>query len=313
MAPPFHALVGLLVARLFAGEMGVPLGLAWLIGALLPALDYLARIRGIEVFHRLHRGPFHSVLICVPLAAVLGGTLHFAWAGAPVVWLVLAAAGGAALHLVLDCLSSGGAEVLWPVRPTRYSLDLMPPQDPYFLGILAGGLLPGVVSTGAGRWGAAYGILAAALFLLYRSFAYLRMSRLLTTLDIPGETVARRAVFPLPRSPNRWLCVVETEANLHRLWANLLDADLGAGEIETFTLLAPNRYVEAAQTASAAQAFLRQARFPLLRYIHKDAVWEVSWHEMGGARASTRAARNWRAAVEVNDALHVVTERVDLS
>jgi membrane-bound metal-dependent hydrolase YbcI (DUF457 family) len=289
--PVTHALTSLALARV--GQERLPrFGTAMLVVAgVAPDLDYASYLTGPDSFLRFDRTLLHSLLSSFMLAVAIAAAFYFfavsrdpkaydtADADARrltfgVAFLVCAV--GISAHLLLDLASGAGVQLLWPFRVRWFAFDLLREFDiwiPLFL--VAGLLLPmliGLVSEeigerkerGRGRGGA---IGALALILVYtgaRDVLHSRAIEMLESHDYHGRIALAAGAFPSSASPLEWRGIVSTDNTIEEVGVSF-----GLGRQfdpeRSITQYKPDDSpaLEAGQRTTAAQQFLKYARFPL--------------------------------------------------
>lgn len=290
MEPVTHALTSLALAR--AGQRHLPrFGTAIILAAgLAPDLDYASYFGGAGTFLRLHRGALHSLPGAVVVAcAVAGGVCaidmkrrrrasEVADGSRALRFLpALATAGaGVAAHIVLDVASGTGVSLLWPFQARRYAWSLVANLDPWILILLAVGLLiPPLLRMVSeeigertkqvrGRTAAVVVLAILGAYLGARAALHSRAVDLLLASDYQGRAALSGGAFPSSTSPFEWRGVVVTDNTLEEV-----EVPLGAGKgfdaDRSVTHYKPedSRALRAGQAATATQAYLNHARFPL--------------------------------------------------
>jgi len=222
------AAVGEAVAGRQAGK-AAPLWGAFL--GTLPDLDVLANPFLTEAQSLMwHRGPSHSLLfvaILTPLLALLLARLHSSgpswsrWAG--LIGSVLLT------HIGLDCLTTYGTQVFWPVSRTPVIIGTVFIIDPLYTVPLAAGLLVGLRWAPAApyrRWANYVGLALSSAYLLFtlanKAYVNAVFDTALAEQNLPTERV-----FTKPTAFNNllWVAIAEDEEAFHVGYYSLLDPD----------------------------------------------------------------------------------------
>ncbi|HSC77173.1 MAG TPA: metal-dependent hydrolase [Candidatus Acidoferrales bacterium] len=301
MDPLTHTITGWLAAR--AGlDRAAPYATATLlVAANIPELDVLQTLGGSAFYLAHHRTWSHSLVG----AAVLGAGVGLAFwklaqrRGLPAPAKKLAALGvlGAFTHLLLDWMTAGGAQLLWPVHRAWLALDLLPQMDLWLLvALVLGVALPslfrliteeiGARSTRGGiRAGAWVALAALVVLTMGRAILHTEATAQLEARLYEGRTPLRIGAFPMPLNPFRWVGVVETESTSEVVTLTLLGR---AEESEqTFYKPAASPVADAALATDEARIFLAWARFPHATVTPRvDHGWRV---ELRDLRAGTEA------------------------
>lgn len=206
MDPFTHALVGMGIGAL-SGQVLNPnntLYCAVVMGAVIPDIDIITKLKGDLTFIRHHRGISHSVggflFFSAITAAVVyidfGGNIlhHFLWALA-----------GAFSHGLLDFLNSYGAQIFWPFSKKRCAGNLLMFFDPFFLLLF----LPVLFTYQAPRTAAVIALFISFLYLLLRWKMRLDVERfLLEKYNLKPEK-DRIAVMPALKGVICWDFLIE--------------------------------------------------------------------------------------------------------
>lgn len=243
-------------------------------------LDHLSSLFGPSAFFAAHRTITHSLVGAFLIAVLIAGIYilfghRFAAKLTSGPTIILAAFLAAVLHVALDVCQSEGVALLWPLRDTRYSLDWIARIDPWILVILlAGILLPALfrliteeigaqAKSPRGRVGARLALAVLVAYLGARMILHSNAVGVLLARTYHGQLARRAAAFPEAASPFSWHGLVETESALHQVPVNVgpgANFDPEAGS--TLFKPEPSPWLDAARASSAAQRFLRFARFP---------------------------------------------------
>ena len=302
MDPLTHTITGWLVAR--AGlERAAPYATpTLLVAANIPAVDIVQALGGGTFYLAHYRTWSHSLIGAAVLGAAVGlafwklaTRLRQGSGGQGVAPSRLMALGivGAMTHLLLDWMTAGGAQLLWPFHGARYALDWFPQMDLWlFVALVLGVALPGLFrliteeigarSTRGGMLAGAWLALAALMVLAAgRGVLHSEAAAKLEARLYKGRTPLRLGAFPTPLNPFGWIGVVETEGTHELVNVTLL----GRGDETEETLYKPagSPAADRALDTDEAHAFLGWARFPAATMTPRvDHGWGVELRDLRG-------------------------------
>ena len=276
MDPVTHGLASLALQRGFFPRASWRAVLAIVVAGSIADLDCFSANFGPSAYLHWHRTATHSIAFAIAVALVaflfsqfIPARKRMSWAGFS--WIATAAL----LHLLMDLLQADTVQPLWPFSTRRFSLDILPPVDPWLLVILAAAILfPELIrlvsdEIGArtkrprGRNGAIAGLVLVLVYSGVRALFHANAAASLEARTITGEMPRRFAAFPDSASPFLWHCVVETESALHILTLRSMGGEVSyATGITTLRKPEPSLFLIAAQSSPAAIEFLKAARFP---------------------------------------------------
>jgi membrane-bound metal-dependent hydrolase YbcI (DUF457 family) len=281
MEPVTHALTSLALARSGFDKttrLATPI---LVVSSLAADLDLASYAGGAGAFLRTHRALGHSLvgssILAVFVAAAFcfftrrseKGSLEFRR-------VLLLCALGAAVHLLLDLLTSDGAQLFWPFHKQRYAWDFVAEVDPWILVLLASGLLvPALLRLVSeeigerkkGRGPQRGAIVALALLALYlggRGVLHAEAVNLLLSREYHGAVPLGAGAYPSPSSVVTWRGVVATSDTFE-----VVDVPLGPGgyfdpdHSRTYYKPEASPVLEAARRTRTAQELVVLADFPL--------------------------------------------------
>ncbi|WP_192930101.1 metal-dependent hydrolase [Alkaliphilus pronyensis] len=131
MDPLSHALIGLSLHGLSQGpSLSNPATIGVIIGAIVPDLDIIARLKGDYVYLKHHRVETHSIPGIIGLSLITTYLLSFLYTSFAFkevfIWTMI----GALSHMFFDLLNSYGVAILYPFNRRMYSLNLIMIYDP---------------------------------------------------------------------------------------------------------------------------------------------------------------------------------------
>ena len=334
MEPVMHALTSLALARV--GQRSLPrFGTAMLVVAgVAPDLDYASYLGGASSFLRYDRTLLHSLLSSFVLAIVLAAGFYFValhrdgkTSGlkvlpAPKLTLgaaFLVCAIGIAAHLLLDVMSGVGVRLLWPFRARWFAFDLLREFDIWILVFVVVGLLVpmliALVSEEIGERkkpsGGGSAIAALVVVLAYigaRGILHSRAVDLLESHDYHGRVALAVGAFPDSTSPLEWRGVVSTDNTIEELGVSF---GVG-GEFDpehSVTQYKPDDspVLEAGEQTTAAQRFLKYARFPIASVVRTGNGYRF---ELRDARFATDDASPWNILmrVRIGEDMHILEQ-----
>lgn len=102
------------------------------LGSILPDIDNISRLWGIEAYIVHHRGITHSIpfALCISLAVALLSAKFLGLASFSIVFLAMFLA--VIFHIYMDLITSYGTQVFLPFTNTRFSLDWVFIVDPIY-------------------------------------------------------------------------------------------------------------------------------------------------------------------------------------
>lgn len=197
----------------------------------LPDLDVLANPLLTEAQALLfHRGPSHSLFVAILLAPVMGLGLAKIHDDGPS-WRRWAGMVGAVLltHIGLDCLTSYGTQVFWPLSRTPVIFGTIFIIDPLYTVPLAAGLLAALrwpPSARARRLANYAGLTLSSLYLLATGMAKLHAQEVFeSSLRSQNHPAERIFTKPMPFNSLLWMAISERENGFYVGYYSLLDDD----------------------------------------------------------------------------------------
>ncbi|KZD07293.1 metal-dependent hydrolase [Oceanibaculum pacificum] len=195
----------------------------------LPDLDvFLASADPIQAFVT-HRGFSHSVFVHTLVAPLIGEALlrldkrlrDARWLTWLTVWLTLVT------HALLDCFTTYGTRILWPLDVPPVSWSSIFIIDPlYTLPLLALTL----VALFRGRWGPGIGkaaIVALSLSTLYLGWSVaareIAEAKVRSALAAAGQPVERLTMIPMPFNTVLWRGLAMTEDGYVNVYRSIFD------------------------------------------------------------------------------------------
>jgi inner membrane protein len=218
MDPVTHTLAGITLSNLTAKRTSF----FWLlvISSVLPDIDYVTRMWGLDIFLRYHRGITHGILALIAGPLFISAIFRIIYGSGFLSYLTLSLI-GYGIHLIMDLTNQYGTRILSPFDWDQYSLGLTFIIDPY----VSLALLAAVITTRLFRMKRFAISLVAILFIV----GYVGSKAVLKTSAayFLKERVEHKQVHlaPLPNDFLRWWYVAE---NLDDIQIGLVD--LSAGE-----------------------------------------------------------------------------------
>jgi inner membrane protein len=330
MEPITHALTAVALSHTGlnkATRLATPMLLA---ASLAPELDALSVFAGAPAYFAANRTVTHSVAGALVLAAAVAaafwavGRKH---ATAPVRFIPALAvcAAGAMFHLLLDCTTSYGTQLLWPFWRKWAAWGLADEVDPWILiALVAGLLLPGlfrlvteeigVRPAGRGRQRAA--VVVLTLMALYFGARFVMQQQATATLAsrmYHGASPRAAGAFPAGVTPLAWRGIVATESTFEEVVVPLgPGAFFDPDRSRTHFKPEPSPVFDAAQATETVKRFALFARFPAARGERLAQGYRVTVRDLrfpeerGGER---KLGRSVIAVVELTDNAQVTGER----
>jgi inner membrane protein len=133
-----HGLIGIAVAGLSGHPASIhdPVYMASVLGAQAPDFDIIVQLYGNFSYIRQHRAFSHSIPGLVMWSMLISAGLSFLFSFIHWVKLFAWAFAGGLSHIIVDCLNTHGAAVLWPFCRKRKSLRLLNVFDPVLISLL---------------------------------------------------------------------------------------------------------------------------------------------------------------------------------
>jgi inner membrane protein len=197
----------------------------------LPDLDVLANPFLTEAQAlAFHRGPSHSLLLALLAAPLLGWALARLHSSGPS-WRRWGTLVGAVLltHIGLDCLTSYGTQVFWPVSRTPVILGTIFIIDPLYTVPLAAGLLTALwwdPSARTRRWINYAGLALSSAYLLVTITNKLHVEQVFEA-SLQSQGLPAERVFTKPTAFNNllWMAIAKGDDGFHVGYYSLLDDD----------------------------------------------------------------------------------------
>jgi inner membrane protein len=331
MEPITHTLTA--VALSHAGlnkatRLATPMLLA---ASLAPELDALGAFAGAPAYFAANRAATHSVPVALALAAAVAVAFWFVGrkhATAPVRFLraLAVCAAGAMAHLLLDCTTSYGVQLLWPFGRKWVAWGLADEVDPWILiALVAGLLLPGLFrmvteeigARPAGRGRQRGAIIVLSLMVLYlggRVVLHAQAAGILASRMYHGASPRASGAFPAGVTPLVWRGIVATENTFEEVEVPLgpgtfFDPDRGCTHFKP----EPSPVFDAAQATETVKRFAQFARFPSARVERLMDGYRVTVRDLrfpDERPAERKFGRSVMAVVELNNAAQVTDERL---
>jgi inner membrane protein len=299
--------------------------LTLVIGANLPDIDSIARLKDSAAYLQYHRGITHSLLGVSVLALVLAAAVY--WLGRKAkpksglavagCWILLAAWLGTASHLLMDYTNAYGVRLFLPFSGRWYAWDIMYIFDPLLLALLIVGLgLPAILrlvseEVGARRTRISRGAIfcLSALVALWglRDFSHRRALNMLRSHTYRQMNPQRLGAFPSPANPFEWTGIVETPSAFSALPVNTLAEDVDPEDAQVFHKPEPSPALKAASETRVGRIFLDFARFPWGQVEENEDGYDVSIRDLRFYSAYS-PTRNFAMAVEFDKSLRVFSQ-----
>ncbi len=268
-----HALMGSLAASIgLQNKYGAVASATMIAANLLPDIDGTAMALGPKYFFLYHRHPLtHSVGGAFVLSATLTAVVTLATSFKRPGLVFLISFIGIVLHLLSDLLTPWPIPLLWPFSARTYSFDLINFLDPFLLALLVGSFLS------VRHWperGLLFGILTIAIALGYLGF---RLYGQETALSIVRERSSSQEITTLPHglSLTNWDVITREEHGYTLYVVDALRRDARAPQI--FHSVSDERIPIIASKSDLVRAFLKRARFPLVRTNEMEALTTIEW------------------------------------
>ncbi len=132
MNPVTHGVIGLALSS-FSSEavaLNNPLSLGCAIGAMIPDIDVIARIKGDYVYLKHHRGISHSIPSLIILAVIITKSMSYFFADFNFFQVFLWTFIGCLSHTLFDILNSYGAKLLMPFSRKKAMVGILMLYDP---------------------------------------------------------------------------------------------------------------------------------------------------------------------------------------
>ena len=206
------ALIGMAISQWVLPDASISCILLGAIAGSLSDLDFLAEFRGKIAAWKYHRILTHNIPVAFFLTLVLTGiasfTLHL-----PLHWVFLLCTSAAALHLLLDVLTSFGTCLNYPLSSKRYSTRSHFIVDPIILLIC----LYGLISNNA--WQAIVVLMLYIVFgLLLKTSMYKHIKASLP-VHLDKNSLQLEPIF---LAPFRWLVIVKGPESSEYCYQNLI-------------------------------------------------------------------------------------------
>ncbi len=271
MDPVTHTLAGITLSGL-APRRNVYFWVL-VVSSLLPDIDYVTRLWGIESFLRYHRGITHGILAMFFFTLLVAGVFRVIYGAGFISYLIVSFA-GYAVHLFLDLTNQYGTRILSPFDWDQYSLGLTFIIDPYIsLTFIAAVVLMRFMRPRR------FVISMTAAILI---FGYVGSKAIFKNSadNFLRQQVNSRHIYlaPLPNDFLRWWYVISEQDNIRTGMVDLFTQrtyehdDLVYSDLDPMIMLSKdNRHVE---------SFLNFARFPFPSVFSKDGYTLVEWREL---------------------------------
>jgi inner membrane protein len=127
MDPISHGLLGIAIGSFSEGSLDLnnPYLVGSVIGAVIPDIDIVLRLKGNYTYLKNHRGATHSVFGLAVISALVTCALIGIYSGYSFLSLMFWVFIGGLSHTGADILNSYGAQVFWPITTKKYSLSLL--------------------------------------------------------------------------------------------------------------------------------------------------------------------------------------------
>jgi inner membrane protein len=314
--PITHLAVSATMARAGLKRASPLASTAVVLAGTVPDIDVVGVVAGPRAYLALHRTFTHSIPGATAIAVLVAWLL---WRlgrkreiePARFGGLLIAAACGAAGHLLLDLGDNYGEKLFWPFQSKWYALNLWPQLDPWLLLMLAVVLgvpwLLAIVGEEMGaqpkRGASVSGIAALALVAIYCGWRAKLHSEAVTELyssTYHGALALNVEAFPTPMSPYNWRGVVDTYNSIDVVQVELgahsyFDPDMAL----THFKLEQSPELKAAEAAPGVAAWRSFARFPVADLERTETGHEVSFRDLRYER-SGRFWLNPTVAVELD-------------
>lgn len=304
-----HTIAGAVIGKAVRAELHEERAVFWaaLIGANISDIDVLARLWGSMNGLKYHRGITHSFAGGLILALLLAVPI-WRWGRCKRFGpLLLAAYLGVLSHILLDGIGSFGLQLFAPFSFQRMSLDLVSIVDPYVTGLFILTLIlcrrrkelaPRMAAVGGGVF-AVY----LALMLVFQQTALGRGLDRAAEAGIGG--IRQAAALPNRFSPLSWTVLIEDGRGVHRTTVRIGQLP---SDFREFSKGEESRFSQAAALHPDVQAFLRFARFPMVRELELGGRHVLEYADLLFTRGNPRPFFFLR--VTLDDSARVVSIEV---
>ncbi len=306
-----HALASYALARGLFARRRWPVIAGMIFAGTVADVDLVSALFGPAAYFAGRRTYTHSLVgtVAIILLALIFTRYLARKSPEAVSTLILPITVAATVHVMLDVCQSQGVALLWPFRPTRFSMDWLPSIDPWILALLLGGILiPELLllvssEIGAkakaprGRTGAIVALILIAAYLSTRAVLHAASLALLDPHSYHGESARNVASFPDGFSILTWHGVVETQSLLCVAAVPLGPGrtfDPESGQCVNKPESSPELLI--AQHTRAAREYLRAVPIPRALVAKTEDGYEVVFRSM---RDVAEDETSYRVAVRV--------------
>jgi len=271
MDPVTHTLSGMVLSNFTARRKAY--FWAAVVSSVLPDMDYVTRLWGLDVFLRYHRGITHGIMAAVAAPFVLAIMLRMIAGYGFLPFFVISLA-GYALHLLMDLTNQYGTRILSPLDWDQYSLGLTFIIDPY----VTLTMLAAVVATRVFRKKPLLISLIAFSFISVYALGRAVLKTEATAFLKENITYRQVALAPLPNDFLRWWYVAREGDRLQTGMVDLFTRRVYVHDDLLFSDLDP--FIARSRETRVVENFLYFARFPYPHVYTKDGYTLVEWREL---------------------------------
>jgi inner membrane protein len=283
-----HAIAGAAIGKLgFEKKLGRLGMLAGTLFAVFPDSDYIALCFSDRLYLKYHRSFMNSLLFFIPFS-LLFAFLLIKTSGVKRFWLFFSLSAVELLcHILLDCMTSSGSMIFYPLSNHRYSTDTVFPFD---LIVTALFLFPLILAFIYKNRQTRIMKIFFFLLIFYLGLCEFYHSKAITLSRnfalVSGLAYQQVAALPQPFSPFRWANFIETDKEFYQGFVDFLK---DPGDVKKTSFLwswqksgpqyrPPSRmhyrlwkkfddsvWLEKALDLEGVKFFYRLARFPIAR------------------------------------------------
>lgn len=204
-----------------------------ILGSIIPDIDLVFRVKGINQYFIHHRKESHSLLglFFLSLPLWLFGILIFPEVGRG--WLYLLVWMGLFSHILLDYLTIYGVDWFYPFRNSFYNFGIIPIFDPWLDILLLPPVLEKFIPLSQPFLSRISLLLCLGYFGLLASFKFIAIFQIKEFFSKSPEKVMAKEIraYPYFLNPFQWLVLAKTDGIVYRIKHSLIS---GPGPVGRF-------------------------------------------------------------------------------
>ncbi len=227
MDPVTHGLAGAVIAKAgFSSSLGKWGTITGILAALIPDVDIILRLFGLETYLKYHRGISHSLILLPVYSLLLACIFQRISKTKNLFYFYLLCFLSLLSHVLLDLVTSFGTMALSPLSDQRIAWDILFIIDPYFTAIL---FIPFLLTYLFKRYNRELGVVSLSLLVPYIALCIFSHNKAVSMayLNAHERNLVPKVVaaLPQPLSPFKWVILIDSGDTLYQRFVDIYNQD----------------------------------------------------------------------------------------